>query len=344
MENGRQRVEFACEHCGRTVKVPAAYAGKRGRCPGCREVVTVPAASEDAPVTEATSPFHEALLDMPKPEPEAEAAPTETREDDTASAYEQLRAAQGGRLYDPEEAPRRKLPWILDIFLYPLNGAGMVVLLICAGGPFVLRTVTRFFFIFMAKVGPFFVFWVLFIILHWGGLLLFVLYINWYVCECIRDSAAGGIRAADTTATTPGLGEMFLQAFRVLLCALAVMAPALIYWLRVRSVDPIFSALYAAGGFVFPMALLAVVMHESIRALNPFLLVTSILKTLIRYTALVVVCYFVCILLPIVGFLLFTHWWLAYPAMFLAFYMLLVLAHLLGRLYWRAEEKLYWDT
>lgn len=36
-------IKFACDQCGRTITVRDELAGKKGRCPGCQSVVTVPA-------------------------------------------------------------------------------------------------------------------------------------------------------------------------------------------------------------------------------------------------------------------------------------------------------------
>jgi len=303
------------------------------------KTAAVPAAKPDP-----QSPLHDVtLLDVSPPQ--ATEPPPQPQDNDAEAALDRLRAMQGGRLPGEQKPPpQRKLPWMIDIFFYPLNKAGLSLLLICAGGPFLLRVALRFFLVFSAVFGPTLILWVLFIILHWLGMLLFLLYINWYACECIRDSAAGGIRAANTIATTPGLGEILGQAFRVLMCALFVIAPALIYLARTHRTDQIFQVLYAAGGFVFPMALLAVVMFDSYAGLNPILLLRSILKTHLRYCFLVPFCYLLCVLIPCAGILLFRSWMLGYLSLFLAFYSLLVLAHLLGRFYWKNEQRLDWDA
>ena len=39
---GADAVTFACPHCGKKNRVPRAYAGKEGLCPGCKEAVNVP--------------------------------------------------------------------------------------------------------------------------------------------------------------------------------------------------------------------------------------------------------------------------------------------------------------
>lgn len=354
MKNNRHAVKFKCDRCGREIAVPQTYAGRKGKCPTCKTVVTVPdRAATDAgagdPAPESVdsgpkSPLHEALLLDVRPSTTSEPAPA-TEAEDAEADYERLRAMSGGRLPGMEEdVPQRRLPWIIDIFFYPFNKAGLTLLFMSVGIPLVLRTLTKLLFYSCGRFPPVFIIWVLFIFAHWLGLFLFVLYMNWYICECIRDSAEGGVRAADTIAMTPGLGELFVQVFRVIACALAVMAPALIYLLRTHNADQQFRVLYGLAGFLFPMALLAVVMFEGLRGLNPFLLIRSILKTPLQYSALVVFCYILCLLIPVAGYYLLKLWILGYTFLFLTFYQLLILAHLLGRFYWRNEEKLNWDA
>jgi hypothetical protein len=41
-------MRFDCPSCGRTLNVKDEYAGKKARCPGCKEVLTVPFAPEAA--------------------------------------------------------------------------------------------------------------------------------------------------------------------------------------------------------------------------------------------------------------------------------------------------------
>lgn len=37
-----EQIEFSCPHCETISAVPAAYAGKRGKCPNCKQVIEVP--------------------------------------------------------------------------------------------------------------------------------------------------------------------------------------------------------------------------------------------------------------------------------------------------------------
>ena len=42
-ESANGKIEFDCQQCRQTVRVPATAAGKKGRCPHCQEVVQIPA-------------------------------------------------------------------------------------------------------------------------------------------------------------------------------------------------------------------------------------------------------------------------------------------------------------
>ncbi|RMG08682.1 MAG: hypothetical protein D6731_21325 [Planctomycetota bacterium] len=105
------RIKFLCPHCERVCRVPAALAGKQGRCPGCRKGLEVPVAStlaserrpETAPSAQSAAP------------PAADALP---------SALDPAEEAT-----DPEEAApaRSGLPWQLYLafafcLLLPLPG------------------------------------------------------------------------------------------------------------------------------------------------------------------------------------------------------------------------------
>lgn len=308
-----------------------------------------PAPSRDPDRSQATgdngpkpSPTDLRLLEVPPAD--VSEKPDADRSDE---AYEQLQGLQGGLINkDREGPPQRKLPWIVDIFLYPMNKAALTMLLICTGIPFFLRLVVKFCFGLMVHVQVLLILWAISIVVHWAVLSLLVLYMNWYVWECIRESAAGSIRAAETVGATPGFGEIFARAFRGAVALGLCMAPAVFYVASVQAIDPVFWALYAFGGLAFPMALLALVVHDSFSGLNPFLIVSSILKTFFRYLPLVPLCYLLCLLFPVAYALIPNqrYWHLAYPLLFLAYYLILVMGHLLGRFYFKNEERLYWDA
>ncbi len=296
-----------------------------------------PAGSEAADATKV-SLRDSLLLDLP-PVDAAEQART------AQAVKEKLKAVKAGYLLkEHEEPPERPLPWIIDIFLYPLNRQALLILTLSTVIPFVLRILLKFSYALALAFPPALILFVTLIMLHWGSLLVFVLYINWYIVECLRDSAAGGIRAVDTSGSTPGVAELLGQAITSLVCGVACMAPAILDASASGS-GSVSWALCAVGGFVLPMALLAVTLFESLRALNPILLLGSIFSTSPRYCLLAVFCIALCLLVP-VAFRCLTGdlWHLGYALLFVAFYLLLVLAHIIGSFYRGSEERLNWDA
>ncbi|HEX5269628.1 MAG TPA: hypothetical protein VFW33_04025, partial [Gemmataceae bacterium] len=52
-------IKFKCPHCGKDVSAGDEHAGKKGRCPGCKELFTIPAAGAKpapAPAAERRTP------------------------------------------------------------------------------------------------------------------------------------------------------------------------------------------------------------------------------------------------------------------------------------------------
>lgn len=280
------------------------------------------------------------LLDLTGP---AAPAPA-TEADHSDAAYSQLATAFGGRLAKPEEIPERKLPWFIDIFLYPLNRAGLTTLSVCVGVPLLLQAVTKFLGILTMIFVPFIVFWVLLLVLFWGSMGVFLLYMNWYACECIRDSARGQIRAADTIGTTPGIFELIGHALLLVAAVAATSGPAIIYYSETRRADTVLWVLCGAGGFLLPMALLGVAMYEDMRGLNPIRLIGSTLKTLPQYTIRAPFCYLLCALIPAGIYYIRKSWIVGHLLMLAAYYVWLVLAHQLGRFFYKNEEILNWDV
>jgi hypothetical protein len=96
------------------------------------------------------------------------------------------------------------------------------------------------------------------------------------------------------------------------------------------------------GVFFFPIGLLAVIMFGSLSGLNPALLIRSIRGTFAEYCgllallgALLGLAYAMSAFLPKAVALMAGLFWL---------YLLVILGHLLGRFYFRNEQKLCWDV
>lgn len=347
-------VEFRCRKCGQKFRMSETHAGKTGKCPKCQAILRIPRprtrsdSSEHGDanrpeVSPETSPYDLTLLNVP-PMAKADSQSPEPSVVDGA-AYEQLRRLQGGALtLQSDEIPQRKLPWIVDIFFYPLNKPGVTIIFISVGIPLTLRILSKTFLPLTLIFWPMLIFLIAFIIAHWVSLVILLLYMNWYVCACIYDSAVGGIRAPETAGSTLGLWAIFRQTLKIVACLVLFLSPASLYFSYTQRVDPILWALYGGGGFLFPMGLLAVVMFDSLRGLSPRLILASIFSTFFQYCGLVVFWCGLCVLIPVAGSLLWRSWILGYLFLAVAFYLTLILAHLLGRFFWKYQDKLYWEV
>jgi DNA-directed RNA polymerase subunit RPC12/RpoP len=334
-------IEFHCEKCGRRISAPRDHAGKKAVCPKCKSTFIIPAAQfTDSAETQNDSggliahsidSSHElTLIDVPeeyklKDEPAVQSEVPE-------QAIDQQ---QGSK--ETESSEQRKLPWIIDIFLYPTSMPGLIHLMFFMGAQLVL-----YFLNFLLVFG------LLILILR----VLIVLYIYWYFTECIRDSAAGRIRAPEAFATS-SLGDMWSQTQHIIGCYLIFAGPLGFYVLWTQRVDTLFWIFLAYGAFFFPMGLLACVMFDSIRGLNPVILLGSIFSTFFQYCGLVFL-----VVLIVLAVRFFTHIqgaekmdqnWISKMLLRTLFYgvtlyAVFVVAHLFGRFYWRNHGKLNWEV
>ncbi len=293
-------------------------------CPHCHNYTAVP--STETPTQEVTIPIEPTPVDK------------------SEEYFEQMQKDQGADLHEPEPLAKRKLPWILDIFLYPTNKAGLTTLAIIIFVPMLINIVANRMNASVVRFPPMLVLAVPFSFIGFIINLLLSLYLYWYFCECIRDSARGGIRAPETLANTPGLGDLLWQWLRTIGCLAVFAAPTLIYYGYARQIDPVFWALLAVSVFTLPMALLAVVMFDSFSGLNPILLVGSVFSTFLPYCAMIVV------FVPVVC-LVVRESLAARDSVVLSFivncvriYLALIVAHVLGWFYHRYKEQLNWEV
>lgn len=338
-------LKLCCTHCGQKISVPVSYAGKKVKCPKCSNIVVIPKAENATPIAEQSSlsdsksgtkyaGFDHALFDIPQ-------------EDSTVnqlSGQGALSEKDLEELQKPvekkvsEEAEPfgiRRLPWIIDIFLYPLSFWGLVNIGIFIG-------VTSF----LAEVGKILpgvlscLFWLLTLVIK----VVAYLFIYWYFAECVRDSAEGGLRAPNVRGDVPCLGDMFLQMINIVGCLLVFFIPFVFYVLIARRIDVLFWLLLIYGVFFFPIGLLAIVVLDSIVGLSPRLLYNSISKSFFQYCGLVLVFVAGALLVGVIGQKVGESVYLAFIVRCAGVYIVFVAAHLLGRFYWRNQEKLNWKV
>jgi hypothetical protein len=315
------------------------YAGKKGKRPKCGNIIIIPQTVDVKPITgqiecgtlpisPAGSVLDPSLFKIPTEDGRAATQPAGYN-GFPESAQELLRRQEED---EAKAAGQRKLPWFIDIFLYPFNVPGLMVIGIVILIPLLISIVAVLLgpFGFFVSIPGFFI-----NIVIW-------LYMYWYFCECIRDSAAGGVRAPETIGSMASLGEMFWQFLRLVACFIAFGGPMGTYFLYTRKIDPIFWALAGYAIFFFPMALLAVIVFDSLSALNPVLLIGSIFSTFFQYCALVLLFSTAAIPARMVSGI--QSPFLRFFFFCLGIYLELVGAHLLGRFYWKYQEKLNWEV
>lgn len=344
-------IDFNCENCDREISVPKSHAGKKAICPKCHIQFIIPSPqfpgnggmeeySGDLVARTTDSTHGLTLLDVPeeyklKEEPAYESSVSEE------AINPQQEYQEDSESEEAESAEQRKLPWIVDIFLYPISSPGLMHLGIFTIIPLLISLIK-------ILLGP------LGVAVALPGFLINIgigLYICWYITECVRDSAKGGQRAPEAFATS-GLGEMWSQSLHIIGCYLILLGPALFYSTFSYKTDIVFWLLLAYGVFFFPMGLLACVMFDSIGGLNPLLLIGSIFSTFFQYCGLVLL-----ITGIVLGFRAIqaiqtndtqreTFTMIIIGGVFSAilFYITFVVAHLLGRFYWRYKEKLNWEV
>ena len=366
-------IGLQCENCGQKISVPKTYAGKKVKCPSCKFILDVPTRLTERAGTPGIIRFVCTTCNQSLEEPESSqgklipcphcssftavpsseiAAPQveasvqpEKEADESEEHFEQL---QIGSIKEFKQPPnvvmKRKLPWILDIFLFPTSVSGLSVLAIIVG--------TRFFFrvsviylgqaadVFLPCLAPFGLMVGLGIFVR----IILYMYLCWYLCECIHGSAAGGVRAVETKGYNPGLWEMFGNTFRVGLCIVLYLFPAIFYLNLTKRADTIFWGLFVLGSIFLPMGFIGISIYETLRGLNPVLVIGSIFSTFLPYFAMILT--FVA-----AGFLIATTVTEPYASNLSFFitwlvgvYLLMVVAHLLGWFYHRYEEKLNWDV
>jgi hypothetical protein len=235
---------------------------------------------------------------------------------------------------EPQSEVKGRLPRFVDVFLYPVSLHGIIYIGIFLFLAFLAGLLNRFI---LPYAG------------HYGGILslliyiLLVGYISYYFAYCIFDSSKGGGRAPNISMQhTPDKEDLVLQVLCIVGCIAVCFCPAAIYYIFTRRSDSIFWVLIAGGSFLFPMALLAGILFDSLNALNPILVIGSILRTFLPYCGLILsfcvlgglvaLIYLVIRRLPVLGFI----------SKAANFYLLLVAAHILGSFYWRNKDRLGW--
>lgn len=332
-------MHLQCEHCGQKLQVPETRAGKIGRCPRCKGRVTVPPVSAPeppvapeqppAPTQADSGPLNAALFDLSQPQTSEEQGPD-------ARLREQEALTRLGFAPPPNYTGERKFPWPIDILLYPVSTPGLTALAIIVGIPLLLHLVLRLV-PFVAPVAylPCFII-----------RLVIGLYAGWYLAECVSDSAQGGTRVPEVFGSDIGLSGMWSRVSYLLAVCIIYLLPAALYPMYIGRRDAVFAVLLAWAVLFFPMGLLAMVMHDDTSVLNPLFLLGSIFRVCLPYLGLLLLIAALGLLFWLIGRLSGQGpppLWLDLLGFFIIGYLPFILAHLLGRFYWRYRARFDWD-
>jgi hypothetical protein len=349
-------IEFSCQNCGHKINAPLNQAGRSCLCPKCKSVVFIPwqepppeSAEEKTDQPKVDSKFSDRdklLLDIPIEE-ETPAQPAEQTTPPVLPEVSEKICQQAKELrrelgMGPIEPPQfRKYPWFFDIFLYPINISGVIHLLAFVFLPWLITAFISLLSFFIPPVaGQFFGYMTRLLTLPVYA--VFYGYVCYFITHCVTDSSQGGLRVPDIgTAEAFDIGDIISQIFLILGCVAVCFGPAAVYYFFTKRTDLWFWLLVSYGTFFLPMVFLAGAMFGNVNALNPILVVGSILSAFSPYCALVIffgaVGGFISVILPelMPGGIILSG---------IRFYSLFVLAHVSGRFYWRYKDKLSWEV
>ena len=365
MDKADSTIKFRCHNCGRKFSVPETQAGKNCKCPKCKNMIVVPEMqttssvteqnnSEDTKTSPQSSTYDSALLDMPQKDKVQDLPLSQPENSEETAEYEQEPEEGSAEKTETAAPVRRKLPWLIDIFLYPLSISGLIHLVIFFCVPILISLAYQFLLDYIWPVGDLIV-----AILC----IFFAVYVLYYLSWCIIDSTKGGLRAPDINfQPSPAKGEMVKCAGFFLACIAVCFWPTAVYYIFTRKTDLLYWLLTSAGLLFFPMALLSVFLNDSIKGLNPMLIVKSVIKTFHGYFPVVIFFagFFAVLsrvmpqppqskgLEPILFYLsqvtgaIFSSRNALRSTGFI--YLAMIGAHILGRFYCKYQEKLNWEV
>lgn len=316
-------IRLKCPACGCDFQVKGEHAGSHERCTQCNLLVVIPVPAPNAPPPSEAAEQEDVTL------PEGQMRLQDHPHDGAllrpppAWASPQIRAAT------PEE-PRgvRRYPWPIDVLLYPATLSGLLNLAVFGMLP-------------LCGIGA------MHVNLYVGALCLtvcvFVIgYLTCYLAECVRESADGATRAPDNMITMPGFMDGSFQIPEPLLAAIAFAVPPTAYALVRWQIDPLFWAILGSALFFFPMALLSLILFDSVSGLNPRYWVRPIGHVFLPYLCLIAAMAMLAATPALT--LVAMEWSVAAFVLsaILSLYLAMIATHLLGRFYFRYEDKIGW--
>jgi len=225
---------------------------------------------------------------------------------------------------------RSSLPWFVEAFLYPASREGLIQIGLIVGMSLLIDLFGGIYFRLRLPI---------------MSILRFLLFnlVLFYFAYCVYDSSMGGRRApAIDLDYLDEIHHFFSRIFLLLGCFAVCYWPASVYYCF-RQTDRNFWLLIAGGSVFLPISLLAGVLSNTIGALNPISMVTSISRCFFAY----------CVLFVMLGVLVMLGFGISKLFNFIGLpgfifrvvelYLLFIAAYFLGRFYWYNKYKLKWD-
>ncbi|MDT8299902.1 MAG: hypothetical protein RQ760_00370 [Sedimentisphaerales bacterium] len=334
-------IKFRCEKCGQKFSVHKNNAGKKGKCPKCKNIIVIPKVQTQSPPTSKTdseeskinskySAYDLSLLVVPQKDETQELALSPPETSESSDEYNQEPEEES-----TEETPAlRRLPWFIDIFLYPISASGLVYLAILSFLPRMLPPLGHL------------DYWI-----HLSPSIAFIVVLIGFLIYClsdyIRDSAGGNRRAPDidlSPSILTNAWELIWLILNTFICVAVCVGPLTAYLIITKQADIIFWLLVTYGVLFLPMVLLGLVLFDSLRALNPILIIGSIIKVFLPYCGLVVLFFAVCGIIAIILVIMPQSFIISYLLSVVCIYLTTIMAHLLGRFLYQYRERLNWEV
>jgi hypothetical protein len=334
-------IKFRCENCDGKFSVHKNNAGKKGRCPKCKNIIVIPKLestnstsrqrnSEDSKINSKYSAYDLSLLAMPQKDKTQELNLSQPDTSGNTAEYNQEIEEE-----DAEETTALyRLPWFVDMFLYPISASGLVNLAILSFLPRMLPPLGHL------------NYW-MYLPPSLAIIVILVGYLIYCLSDYIRDSADGNRRAPDIELSLSILmnaWELVWLILNTFICVAVCVGPLVAYLIITKQTDIIFWLLVTYGILYLPMVLLGLVLFDSLRALNPILIIASIFNVFLPYCGLVLLFFAVCGLIAMILVIMPQSFIISYILSAVCIYLTMIMAHLLGRFCYQYRERLNWEV
>jgi DNA-directed RNA polymerase subunit M/transcription elongation factor TFIIS len=330
-------IKFRCENCGQKFSVHKNNAGKKGRCHKCKNIIVVPKARTQSPPVNQNNHVNN-KADSNTPDLSAILQNNKNQEptiDDTDTSISNTEYEQESKEGDVEESTASsRLPWFADIFLYPISISGLINLVILSFLPRMLPPLGHL------------DYWI-----HLSPSLAIIVVLIGYLLYClsdyIRDSTGGSRRVPEIEISMDILfnaWELIWPILSTFVCIVACVGPLLAYIIITKQTDIIFWLLVTYSVLCLPMVLMAVVLFDSLRALNPVLIIASMFNVFLPYCVLVLIFFAVCGLIAVILTIMPQDLSVSYILGTVCIYLSMVMSHVFGRFCYHYRERLNWEV